>query len=150
MTPFLATMTNLGRDLVMSVRDARTAADIGALMEKYKDAALPALLEERSILSDADEFAFGCALATYLPGTDRVRATNWEAAALTALRARAHAEALVALEKGRGVRPLQRATRTDRSHPKASCGPRRHRPGSVERSDGEGARETSEAVLGET
>lgn len=99
MTPFLSTMTSVGHELVTSVRDARTAADIGAVMEKYKNAVLPALLEGRLVLSDADEFAFGCALATYLPGSARQRAMHWETAALTAQRAKAYAEALAALIK---------------------------------------------------
>lgn len=99
MTPFLSTMTLAGHELVASVRNARTAADMRGVMEKYKSAALPAILEGRRILSDADEFAFGCALAMYVSQSDRQRATNWEAAALTALRAKAYSEALVALTK---------------------------------------------------
>lgn len=99
MTPFLSTMTAVGHDLVTSVRDARTAADIGVVMEKYKNAVLPALLEGQLELSDADEFAFGCALATYLPGNARQRAMHWESASLTAQRAKAYKEALAALIK---------------------------------------------------
>lgn len=99
MTPFLSMMTAAGHDLVARVRDARTADDFGALIEHYKKLTVTALVECHAVLSDADDFAFGCALARHSPGNARQRAACWDAAALTALRAGAHMEALAVLEK---------------------------------------------------
>lgn len=101
MSAFLATMTDTGRELVAAIRDARRAEDIAALLEQYKTVAVAGLVGGPGP-SDADQFGIACAIAEFLPASDRRRAAHWEAAALTAIRSKAHAEALAALEKAEG------------------------------------------------
>lgn len=98
MSEFLSTMTDAGRELVARIRDARTAEDFKAVLEKYKEVFLPDLAGGPAP-TDADQFAIACALGEFSPAPPRQRASHWEAAALIAIRAKAHPEALFALEK---------------------------------------------------
>lgn len=98
MSHFLSTMTETGRELVARIRDARTADDIATVSEMYRNGIVAGLLGGH-VLSDADQFAIACALGRFLPGSRRERARHWEAAAMVAIRKKAHAEALAALQE---------------------------------------------------
>lgn len=114
MTPFLATITERGSELVRRLREAKKREDMEALIRQMT-ADFAAELAGRTQYSAADQFAFFFAMGQRPDGLPRARAASYDAAGMAAMAARAYREALFVLGKAEElVRSKERQERIRR------------------------------------